>query len=166
VFYHKFVLLLQIVLTLLQESGSQVIFYSDFISKGTKDSISILNQIYQAKYKKDAIIIAMDEEELKHALQEVSKIEDSKYLVNHENAKKREIFAIRLAQIVGNDDLGIVKTGENVHYAQVKVKEDNCALCLSCVGAFDWICHDPQVSCLKVCQFLGFRNIRHACLVR
>ena len=34
-------------LTLLQMSGSQVIFYSDFLSKGTKDAIRIVNNIYQ-----------------------------------------------------------------------------------------------------------------------
>ncbi len=39
-------------LTLLQMSGSQVVFYSDVLSKGTKDSIRILNDIYQKNTKK------------------------------------------------------------------------------------------------------------------
>ena len=47
-------------LTLLQMSGSQVIFYSDFLSKGTKESIKILNDIYQLKYQKNAILVAID----------------------------------------------------------------------------------------------------------
>ena len=59
-------------LTLLQMSGSQVIFYSDFLSKGTKDSIRILNDIYQKRYSKDAIIVAMNKEELEEAIKEVS----------------------------------------------------------------------------------------------
>lgn len=122
-------------LTLLQESGSQVIFYSDFLSKGTRDSISILNQIYQAKYSKDAIIIAMNEEELKVALKDVSFIENSRFTYNQTTERKREVFAIRLSYLVGSDDLGVVTTGEHVHYAKVNVKEDNCTLCLSCVGA-------------------------------
>ena len=122
-------------LTLLQESGSQVIFYSDFLSKGTKDSISILNQVYQAKYQKDAVIIAMNEEELVKALEEVDFIENSRYRLNDMEMRKREIFAIRLSKIVGQDDLGVVKTGEHVHYGHVKVNESNCTLCLSCVGA-------------------------------
>ena len=58
-------------LTILQESGSQVVFYTDFLSKGSKDSISILNQIYQAKYQKDAIIVAMDQNELVAALKKL-----------------------------------------------------------------------------------------------
>ncbi len=52
-------------LTILQESGSQVDFYTDFLSKGTKDSIRILNDIYEKKYGKKAIFVAMNEEELK-----------------------------------------------------------------------------------------------------
>ena len=55
-------------LTLAQESGAQVIFYSDFISKGSRDSIDILNQIYQKKYGVDAVLIAMNEDELKEAV--------------------------------------------------------------------------------------------------
>ena len=122
-------------LTLLQESGSQIIFFTDFLSKGTKDSISILNQIYQAKYKKDAILLAMNEDELSAALKEVDFIENSKYKLNNMEMRKRELFAIRLSHIVGNDDLGLVHTGENIHYGHVKVNESNCTLCLSCVGA-------------------------------
>ena len=122
-------------LTILQESGSQVVFYTDFLSKGTRDSISILNQTYQAKYKKDAILLAMNEEELVKALEEVEFIENSKYRLNDMEMRKRELFAIRLSKIVGQDDLGVVKTGEHVHYGHVKVNESNCTLCLSCVGA-------------------------------
>lgn len=122
-------------LTILQESGSQVVFYTDFLSKGTKDCISILNQTYQAKYQKDAILLAMNEEELIKALEDVEFIENSKYKLNDMEMRKRELFAIRLSKIVGKDDLGVVKTGENVHYGHVKVNESNCTLCLACVGA-------------------------------
>ena len=122
-------------LTLLQESGSSLIFYSDFLSKGSKDAIQILNDIYLKKYNKKAIYIAMDKEELIAALEEVDFVENSRYTFNQVNIKKRETFAFRLKHIVGDDDLGIVKTGEHVHYGKIKVNEDNCTLCLSCVGA-------------------------------
>jgi ferredoxin len=59
-------------LTLLQMSGSQIIFYSDFLSKGTNDAIRILNDICQKRYQKDAILVAMNKEELEIALKEVS----------------------------------------------------------------------------------------------
>ena len=122
-------------LTLLQESGSQIVFYSDLISKGTTNVIDILNQIYQRKYKVDAILVASNKEELEEALAKVDFVENSRYSFNNHDVRKREIFAIRLKYIVGEDDLGTVKCGDYVHYGVVKVKEDNCTLCLSCVGA-------------------------------
>ena len=122
-------------LTLLQMSGSQVIFYSDFLSKGTKDSIRILNDIYQKRYSKDAIIVVMNKEELEEAIKEVSFIENSYFNFNQEGLNKREIFSHRLQKIVGNDNLGVVQTGEHVHYGKVEVNEANCTLCLVCVGA-------------------------------
>ena len=122
-------------LTLLQMSGSQVVFYSDVLSKGTKDSIRILNDIYQKKYQKDAILVAMDKEELEDALNEVTFIEDSYFNFNQNDLKKREAFSQRLQKIVGTEDLGVVKTGEHIHYGRVLVNEANCTLCLACVGA-------------------------------
>jgi len=122
-------------LTLAQESGSQVIFYSDFLSKGTSDAIRILNEIYQKKYGVDAVVVAMNEKELVDALNKANLVENSQCTINEINAKKREIFAIRLKYIVGEDDFGEVKTGEHIHYAKVNVKEQNCTLCLACVGA-------------------------------
>ena len=122
-------------LTLLQISGSQLIFYSDFLSKGTKDAIRILNDIYQKKYQKDAVLIAMNEYELALALKEVSFVENSYFNFNQDGFKKREVFSHRLQKIVGNDDLGVVETGEHIHYAKVEVNQDTCTLCLVCVGA-------------------------------
>ena len=122
-------------LTLLQISGSQLIFYSDFLSKGTKDAIRILNDIYQKKYQKDAVLIAMNEDELSLALKQISFVENSYFNFNQEKKKKREVFSHRLQKIVGNDDLGVVKTGEHIHYAKVEVNQDTCTLCLVCVGA-------------------------------
>ena len=116
-------------------SGSQVIFYSDFLSKGTKDSIKILNDIYQKKYQKDAILVAMDKEELQKALDEVSFVEGSYFNFNQDKLKKREIFSHRLQKIVGDDNLGTIQTGEHIHYGKVEVNQANCTLCLVCVGA-------------------------------
>lgn len=122
-------------LTIAQISGSQLIFYTDFISKGSGDAIRILNDIYQKRYGKDAIIVAMNEEELENALKEVSFVENSSFNFNQDGLKKREVFSHRLQRIVGDDDLGEVTTGEHVHYGLVKVNEDKCTLCLVCVGS-------------------------------
>ncbi|MCT7574982.1 4Fe-4S binding protein [Aliarcobacter butzleri] len=122
-------------LTLLQMSGSQVIFYSDFLSKGTNDAIRIVNDIYQKRYQKNAILVAMNKEELENAIKEVSFVENTYFNFNQETLKKREIFSHRLQKIVGNDNLGEVITGEHIHYGKVEVNQDTCTLCLVCVGA-------------------------------
>lgn len=121
--------------TLLQESGSSLIFYTDFVSRGTKDAISIVNQIYNIKFNRKAIEVAMNENELKEALTKASLIEGSRHSINEYAMPKREIFAKRLEWLVGDRNLGVVKTGENISYGTVEINRDTCTLCLSCVGA-------------------------------
>jgi len=152
-------------ITLTQMSGSQVIFYSDFLSKGTKDAIDILNAIYQKKYSKDAILVAKNKEELQFALDEVSFIENSKFNTNQRKQRKRETFSFRLQHLVGDEDLGVVKTGEHIHYSKVEVNESNCTLCLSCVGAcnVDALVADPKDNTLRInpslCTSCGYCEV-------
>ncbi len=122
-------------LSLLQTSGKSVIFYSDFISKGSGDAISLINEIFRRKYNKQAIFIAKDREELESALSKIESFPECKYGINEVGLRKRELFSARLAHLVGEDDLGIVRTGEHIHYGNIIINEENCTLCLSCVGA-------------------------------
>ena len=122
-------------LTYLQVSGSSLIYFSNNVSKGTLESIRIVNDIYFKKYGKIAVYLVSNEEELNDALQKQEVIENSYYNFNQNDMKKREVFSQRLQKVVGNDDLGVVKTGPDIHYARVLVNEANCTLCLSCVGA-------------------------------
>ena len=122
-------------MSLLQESGSSVIFYSDFISKGTGDVIALINQAYQAKYGTPAIYVAMNREDLEAALSQAGMIAQSRHGINEEGLKKREIFAARLAWMVGSENLGTISSGEHVRYGDVKIDASKCTLCLSCVGA-------------------------------
>ena len=122
-------------LTLLQESGSSVVFYTDFISKGTGDVISILNQAYEKMYGTKAIYVAMNEAELIQALQEAGPVEGTRHGIQEEGLRKREIFSARLAWAVGEGDYGTIEAGEHVHYGTIAIDEDACTLCLSCVGA-------------------------------
>ena len=122
-------------LTLLQISGSQIIYFSDSISIGTKESITILNDVYQKRFGVDAILLATSKEELQEAIKAVDFVENSYFNFNQKGLKKREVFSFRLQKIVGNDDLGVVTTGQFVHYGTVKVKDENCTLCMACVGA-------------------------------
>ncbi len=122
-------------LTYLQVSGSQLIYFSNDISKGTKESIKIVNDIYLAKYGKVGVYFVSSESELKDALEKQEFIENSYYDFNQRDMKKREVFSVRLQKLVGDEDLGIVKTGPDIHYGRVLVNEANCTLCLACVGA-------------------------------
>ncbi len=122
-------------LTLLQKSGNPVIFYTDFISKGTGDAIRIVNDIFHRKYHKKAIFVCMNRDELEEALANLESLEGCRFDMNDEGLKKREIFTYRLSQLVGDDDLGVVHTGEHIHYGTIKINEENCTLCMSCVGA-------------------------------
>ena len=122
-------------LSLLQKSGNPIIFYTDFISKGTGDVIRILNEIFEKKYHKKAIYVCETPEELTRIFENIEAIPECKYDINENDLRKREVFSARLSHLVGNDDLGVVKTGEHVHYGDIVINEDKCTLCLSCVGA-------------------------------
>jgi ferredoxin len=122
-------------MTLLQTSGNPVIFYTDFISKGTGDVIRIINEIFQRKYKKQAIFTCKNKEELEEALNLFVPIPECKYGFDETGMAKREIFSARLAHLVGEENLGTIKTGEHVHYGNITINTETCTLCLSCVGA-------------------------------
>ncbi|MBP6324806.1 MAG: 4Fe-4S dicluster domain-containing protein [Sulfurospirillum sp.] len=122
-------------LNLLQTSGNPVIFYTDFISKGTGDVIRIINEIFERKYHKKAIYVCEDAQTLSSIFDTLEAIPECKYGINEMGLRKREIFSARLAHLVGEDDLGVIKTGEHVHYGDIIINEDKCTLCLSCVGA-------------------------------
>ena len=122
-------------ITLIQESSHQVILYNNELSKGTEDAINIINQIFRSKYKKDGVLVATDKDELKEAISAAEKIDGSFFDIPNELfMTKREIFTKRLKFIVGEEDLGTIKTGKYVKYAEVKVDQTKCTLCLSCAG--------------------------------
>ena len=122
-------------LSLLQISGANLIFYSDFISKGSNEAINMLNEIFKRKFNKQAIFVAKNEEQLKQVLNNLEFIPNLIYDFNEYNMLKREIFAKRLEYLIANDDLGIIESGEWIRYGQIKINEKNCTLCLSCVGS-------------------------------
>lgn len=122
-------------LTLLQKSGNPIIFYTDFISKGTGDAIVLLNEIFKRKYQKKAIFICENKEELLEAFENAESIAECKFDMVDDSMMKREIFTHRLSHLVGEDDLGVVKTQEHIHYGNLNINQDACTLCMSCVGA-------------------------------
>jgi len=121
-------------LMLLQQSGNPVIFYTDFVSKGTGDAIRIINEIFERKYQKKAVYICMNKRELKEAFADKESLEACRFEIDDTGLRKRESFTYRLAHLVGEDDLGALKTGAHIHYADMRINEEACTLCMSCVG--------------------------------
>ncbi len=122
-------------LTLFQHSGHQVVFWTDFVSKGTESALDMVNEIGRRKFNKNLILVAKTPEELKEKLNKVEKIEGSEYSINEIGLKKREIFAARLSRLIGEDDLGVYENeNEYIHYGKVLINETDCTLCLSCVS--------------------------------
>ncbi len=123
-------------LSLFQQSGAQVVFYTNFLSKGTISALDMVNEIGKRKYEKELVLVTMNESELEDVLQNVEYIEGSRYSIDELGLNKREIFAARLSYLVGEDDLGVYENkDEYIHYGKVIINENNCTLCLSCVGA-------------------------------
>ena len=122
-------------LSLAQQSGASVVYYDPKPSNGTLASIDIINQVYELKFRQPAVHLAKNLDELKRALELACVIENSSYEISEHGLPKREIFAARLAWLVGEDDLGVVKSSEHVRYAKVEIDPQKCTLCLSCVGA-------------------------------
>ena len=122
-------------MSLIQTSGQPVVFYTDFISKGSGDAIRIVNEAFKRKYNKQAIFVCENEQELEEAFGKLESLSECKYGFNEEGMAKREIFSARLSHLVGEDDLGVIQTGPHIHYGSVNINEEACTLCLSCVGA-------------------------------
>ena len=123
-------------LTLFQESGSQIIFYTNRLSKGEKEAIKLINQISNKKFKKDTVLLAQNIEELEKALNKATFLEEAYYPSNSYNMLKRENFSIRLSNLIGNEDLGTIDLNNNnyIHYGKIEVIEEKCTLCMSCVN--------------------------------
>ena len=122
-------------LALLQTSGANIILCATRLSKGNEDAIALLNAIFEKKFSKKAIFVVNEAKNLQTALEKCEFIDDLRFDLPQSPMLKREHFAKRLAHIVGDDDLGVVKSGEWVRYGQIKVDESRCTLCLACVGA-------------------------------
>ncbi|GMB95108.1 hypothetical protein NHP21011_12070 [Helicobacter heilmannii] len=122
-------------LTLLQESGAQVVLYAKELGVGTLESISLLNGIYEKIYQQPAILCAFNPEELKTCLEQAQILEHTRFSPpTTPTHTKRDLFAKRLAHMVGDGDFGQVGCGNFIRYGHIKIFE-SCTLCLACVGA-------------------------------
>lgn len=122
-------------MTLLTQSGGNIILYNENFSEITMDNVNLINQIYEIKFKTKAIYTPKNENELKDALNDARIINGSYFSYPFVDGNKRADFSKRLEFFIGKEDLGVVKTTNKLRYAKININEETCTLCLSCVGA-------------------------------
>ncbi len=121
-------------LTLLQSSGANLVFYTDFVSEGSGEAIFLLNELFKRKFNKTAVWIAKDKIELENSLKKLEFIDGLAFSFHNRTLTTRENFAKRLEWLIAEDDLGVIPSGEWLRYGEIKINPDTCTLCLSCVG--------------------------------
>ncbi|WP_104639997.1 4Fe-4S dicluster domain-containing protein [Helicobacter bizzozeronii] len=123
-------------ITLLQESGSQIVIYApQELGVGTLQSIALLNGIYVQLYQQEAILLASDLQSLQACLQRAQRLESTHFTPPTTPTRtKRDLFAKRLQHAIGQGDYGRVPSASFIRYGHVEINS-NCTLCLSCVGA-------------------------------
>ena len=122
-------------LTLVQESGSQVVVFDPLGDVRLESSARFLNEIFQKIYKKDAVFVASNLEELQAAINLARPQEEFFYTYAQDQKEAlRNIFAQRLMFMVRDGEFGKVENRGNT-YGRVFVDEKKCTLCLGCVGA-------------------------------
>ncbi|CAG37711.1 ferredoxin [Desulfotalea psychrophila] len=112
-------------LTLIQTSGRPIIIYTDQPSEVTKEIVQLVNAIFQSKYQRPAICLCHDAKELEQAMQETSPLAGSIFQLDVVAPKKREIFSLRLAHLVGDNDLGTLSTGPHIHYGTLSLNQES-----------------------------------------
>lgn len=118
-------------LTLLQESGSQVAIYKPLGAHVDSD-IASLNSIYQSIFGTQAIVICKNKEALSD-VSNLSHIESSHYIYTpRDNENSKEIFSERMRFWVKQNDYGKV---DIKNFGSVLINSSKCTLCYSCVEA-------------------------------
>lgn len=121
-------------ISFLQTSGMPIIFYyPGALSQVTENVFSVVNDIYQKKYRRKAVLACQNTEELLAAFANLSPFTEAIYDLDERSLPKKEVMAKRLKHIVGTGDFGTVFTAPYLHYGMLKLNQDSCTLCLSCV---------------------------------
>lgn len=129
-------------LSMIQESAHSMIFYSPVISRPSLEAIKLLNDIYQAICKKDAIHVAQDVATLTTLWDLPSPLPHYSYTPSPKETRRKH-FAERLRYLVKDEDFGRVESGasgEMIRYGKISINESKCTLCNSCVGACNVDC--------------------------
>lgn len=123
-------------LSLVQESSSPIIIFTNEASDHLLDSIKLINNIYQAIYSLQTITVATKQQELSNLCKRAKPNPNLFYTyAQTQREPLREIFAQRLMFMIKNENYGEVKNTGTSTYGEISINTSNCTLCMSCVGA-------------------------------
>ncbi|MCE3039764.1 4Fe-4S binding protein [Helicobacter anatolicus] len=122
-------------LSIVQESSAQVVIYDPKKNTALMSAVEFLNNIFQKKYQRDAVLLAHNKEKLQEKIKLAGVYSDFAYTYRQgQKDALRHIFSERLKFVVKDDILGFIPNTYNT-YGRVIVNQDKCTLCMSCVGA-------------------------------
>jgi ferredoxin len=129
-------------LTLLQESGSQIVLYGE----ANSEAIALMNEAWLALYGKSAVLPIEN-------IEEAQPIAGSRYALSQSSASARAAFAARLREAVGEGDFGVARSPR---FGAVKIDEEKCTLCASCAQncPTNAISADETEGILRACDAL------------
>lgn len=129
-------------LSMVQESNHAMIFYSPVISRPSLEAIKLVNDIYQAICKKQAIFVAQDTQTLQTLWDLPTPLPHYSYIPSPKEPRRKH-FGERLRYLIKDEDFGVVESGasgEMIRYGKIHIDESKCTLCNSCVGACNVDC--------------------------
>lgn len=120
-------------LAMLETSGASMIIYDE--KSNNKEVIDLINEIFERKFKQQGVFLAHSKKDLEQALNQVSFIPNLKFMVDNSSLLKREDFAVRLRELIKDENLGNIPSKEWIRYGKISINTDTCTLCLACVGS-------------------------------
>lgn len=124
-------------LSMIQESGNSILLYAPTLSETTRESIELINEIYQAIFQVDGVCLAQDLMALQSLWNCFKSLPHYAYTPSPKEAKRRH-FGERLRFLIKDNDFGSIKSGKSgklIRYGAIQIDEEKCTLCNSCVGA-------------------------------
>ena len=121
-------------LSILQNTGANVVIFEPDVSDVLKESVNLINEIFTRIYGCRAVFLAANSSELQSALDEAALRPEFRLEFKSKGENKTREFADRLKPLI-NNDFGIIKTNRPLSYGKIEINPDTCTLCASCVGA-------------------------------
>ncbi|MFV0439092.1 MAG: 4Fe-4S binding protein [Desulfopila sp.] len=125
-------------LSLLQVTSCPVILWAETIAPVTRDAVALLNEIFQRKFGRDALLVCTDAANLAGLADDpepLTPFTELAYDLDERSLAKRDIVVRRLDRLLADDELGRVTTGPGLSYGLARIDRQRCTLCLSCTDA-------------------------------